>query len=535
MPMSADQEPVWIIEVKQVLEDITDEGLDRPPCVFTVPKTLKYVRPEAYEPQLLALGPYHHWRDDLYEMERLKVLTAKKVQTLFPNHKFEDIIRALAMHAPRIRARYDKHLKMSAIELAWIMAIDGLFMLQFLYTFGDNPLKSVLNLSPRLSVIVDSKGQQKPSYDCLVKDVMMLENQVPINVLKKILEVQCPSSEFGLSLLANMYLDICKKNSPFLIRAEPPLDGTALRKRGHLLGFYYSLINRMWDQEVQLDHAKAIEIEEQEGGGENGVKHKCGLPFCDMNHRSPMKVFDDLWDSISNLAIFKQGPLKVLGVVKDLITKVVPNFSGEKPEGDSSEGEKIIQVEEIVIPSVSSLVKAGIEFKPTDGGFYSIKFEKSTQTLYLPVIKLDVNSEVIIRNLVAYEALAITGPLVIARYAELMNGIVDTNEDAKMLKERGIIKSELKNGEIAELWNGMSKCIRLTRVEFMDEAIEGLNHDYNSLRTVKVYRMSKAYIYNSWRMLVILATILVIALMCLQSFCSVYNCPRFFHLEGAGK
>ncbi|KAK9748195.1 hypothetical protein RND81_02G042300 [Saponaria officinalis] len=529
------EEPVWIVEVRQVLEDATDEGLDRPPCVFTVPKTLKYVRPEAYEPQLLALGPYHRWRDDLYEMERLKVLTAKKVQALFPGHKFEDIIRSLAMHAPRIRARYDKHLKMSAIELAWMMAIDGLFILQFLYTFGSSPHESVLNLSPRLSVIVDSKSQQKPSYDCLVKDVMMLENQVPINVLKKILEVQCPSSEFGLNLLANMYLAMCKKNSPFKIRAEHPLDGSALKRRGHLLGFYYSLINRMWDQEVQLDQAKAIEIEELDGGDGKRVEQKCGLPFCNMDHRSPIKVFGDLWESISKLSFFKKGPFKVLGVVKDLVSNVVSNISGENSKGASGEGEKITQVEEIVIPSVSSLVKAGIELKPTDGGFFSIRFDKTTQTLHLPVVKLDVNSEVIIRNLVAYEALAISGPLVIAHYAELMNGIVDTEEDARMLKERGIIQSELKNGEIADLWNGMSKCIRLTRVEFIDKAIEGLNGDFNGLRTVKIYRMGKAYVYGSWKMLVFLATILVIALMCLQSFCSVYNCPRFFHLESAEK
>ncbi|KAL9239426.1 hypothetical protein vseg_013750 [Gypsophila vaccaria] len=249
-----------------------------------------------------------------------------------------------------------------------------------------------------------------------------------------------------------------------------------------------------------------------------------------MNHRSPTKVFGDLWESISHLSFFKKGPFKVLGVVKDLVSKVVPNFSGE---GNSSEGEKIIQVEEIIIPSVSSLVKAGLELKPTDGGFFSIRFDRITQTLHLPVVKLDVNSEVIIRNLVAYEALAISGPLVIAHYSELMNGIVDTEEDARMLKERGIIQSELKNGEIAELWNGMTKCIRLNRVEFIDEAIEGLNHNYNSLRTVKIYRMGKAYVYGSWKMLVFLATILVIALMCLQSFCSVYNCPRFFHLESA--
>ena len=71
---------------------------------------------------------------------------------------------------------------------------------------------------------------------------------------------------------------------------------------------------------------------------------------------------------------------------------------------------------------------------------------------------MGVNTEVYLRNLVAYEACVAAGPLVVARYTELMNGIIDTEEDAKFLRERGIVLNRLKiDKEVADLWNRTSK------------------------------------------------------------------------------
>ncbi|KAI3699764.1 hypothetical protein L2E82_44277 [Cichorium intybus] len=116
------------------------------------------------------------------------------------------------------------------------------------------------------------------------------------------------------------------------------------------------------------------------------------------------------------------------------------------------------------------MAQAGILFLPVNGGISEISFDSITSTLYLPVVDLDVNSEVYLRNLVAYEACVATGPLVVARYTELMNGIIDTEEDAKYLRERGIVLNHLKSDkEVADLWNGMSKSVKLTKVAKMDK------------------------------------------------------------------
>ncbi|KAF5758113.1 hypothetical protein HanXRQr2_Chr16g0725601 [Helianthus annuus] len=107
----------------------------------------------------------------------------------------------------------------------------------------------------------------------------------------------------------------------------------------------------------------------------------------------------------------------------------------EKPKDESDEP-KAPKIEEIKIPSVKDMAKAGIRFKPVEGGISNISFDVKTRTLYLPKVELDGNNKVYLRNLVAHEACVATGPLVMARYTELMNGIIDTEQDAKYLSKR---------------------------------------------------------------------------------------------------
>ncbi|KAK9280475.1 hypothetical protein L1049_014167 [Liquidambar formosana] len=131
------------------------------------------------------------------------------------------------------------------------------------------------------------------------------------------------------------------------------------------------------------------------------------------------------------------------------------------------------------------------------------------------------------RNLVAYEASAMSESLVFTRYTQFMNLIIDTADDVKLLRERGIIVNHLKSDEkVAELFNGMSKSIGLTDASDLDETIEKLNKYYNGNWEVRGYKLMKKYVFASWKMLTLVATILLLLLMGLQAFCSVYNCPR---------
>ncbi|KAJ8536188.1 hypothetical protein K7X08_034589 [Anisodus acutangulus] len=61
-----------------------------------------------------------------------------------------------------------------------------------------------------------------------------------------------------------------------------------------------------------------------------------------------------------------------------------------------------------------------------------------------------------------------------------MNGIIDTAEDVALLRERGIVLNRLKSDdEVANLWNSMSKSVKLTKVQLLDKVIEDVNKFYN--------------------------------------------------------
>ena len=58
--------------------------------------------------------------------------------------------------------------------------------------------------------------------------------------------------------------------------------------------------------------------------------------------------------------------------------------------------------------------------------------------------------------------------------------VIDSDEDAKILREKGIILNHLKSDkEVANLWSGMSKLLRLSREPLLDKVIEDVNKYYN--------------------------------------------------------
>jgi hypothetical protein len=186
-------------------------------------------------------------------------------------------------------------------------------------------------------------------------------------------------------------------------------------------------------------------------------------------------------------------------------------------------------VEEIEIPSVTQLHKIGVKFRPTKGGLESINFDKSSGKFYLPVIHLDDNSEVVLRNLVAYEACIAPEMMVFTRYTELMNGIIDDEEDVRILREAGIILNRLKSdGEVATLWNGMTKSVRITKVPILDKVIEGANTYYSKSWKVRMNVTMKKYVFSSWPCLTFLAANVLILMSILQAACSMYNCSKIF-------
>ncbi|KAK9078803.1 hypothetical protein SSX86_002861 [Deinandra increscens subsp. villosa] len=448
-----------------------DDLSDVPVCVFSVPKETSRFKPEAYVPLAIALGPYHHFETHLYQMERFKVAAVRAILSPDQVLSFESlVINRLVEKEPVIRACYHKYINLHGDTLAWIFAIDGLFLIGLFAYYLD-----ISTLMPK-----------KLLHDrVLCRDVMVLENQIPLYLLDEIWKDLRLSSTFR-SLqdrnveqreLIAMMRKFCE------IREPPPV----------------AVIRNMDNDDGIKTIAKEDNITE------NDLEE-----IIEMGLRLGMKGKAD----------------RPIEVIKNIPWEKISNLLGLKPSRPNKENvDDPPVVIEIDIPSASSLTKhAQISFEPINGGIKNTKFDINKATLHLPIITLDDYSEVMLRNLLAYEMATSSSTKQLARYVDLMSGIVDSEADARLLRDKGIIKGSMKDKEVANLFNGMNKSgFYMSR---SNNTIEQLNEYYKNRPMIKIWRFVKRDLICSKKVATLVLTIFASLLMILYSFCEVYGCSR---------
>ncbi|XP_057837102.1 putative UPF0481 protein At3g02645 [Cryptomeria japonica] len=475
--------------------DEQEEENDICVSVFSVPNELLAVKPEAYIPQCVSIGPYHHWRSQLFEMDRYKVATAPRFEKTITG-KFEAVVEEVKKYDWQIRNCYQKFLDYKEEPLAWLMALDASFLLDCLQYYVKR---------------ADRISSQVATHNAIMRDLMMLENQLPLFLLQKLLEMQLGSEDNAEERLCNLVTLVCQELSPFMLRKR---DSSRLyiKERGHILeALYYSI--------VSLPESTCL--------------------------RRALKA---LWKALSSLKtslvqvfsalserVFSGRPVQLVTQLSTNLVSAFETLSIKCKDVETDEERAYSSVEtpptrdELEIPSVSELYSAGVTLRPTEGDLTRIRFDQTSATLYLPKVRLDSNTEVVLRNLVAFEASASPGDLIFTRSTDFMNGIIDTVNDVQLLRKSGIIYNHLEDeGKVASLWNGLGKCVKLTQVKYLDQVIADVNKHYNNRWNVAAKKYVNKYIFGSLQLLTVLATGILLLLTCFQAFCSVYDCKRWW-------
>ncbi|GJM94732.1 hypothetical protein PR202_ga11405 [Eleusine coracana subsp. coracana] len=370
-----------------------------------------------------------------------------------------------------------------------MMVIDVSFLLEFLETISKNNNKNSM----------------------LLRDIVMLENQVPLFLLHEAIGLRTQPAQ---SMLITMLIGFFYQVSIFRGVGCPCTD---VNQYAHLLDFLYSnMVPRCTDESAGTD--------EDESRCKDGHRKRTLNSVVDFLVKRGSKLMSVLMDFMVRILVKVIASLPCLSVFSQPIEELTQAAS-EPPDVQNKNNNLSPLLEEIAVPCVADLAYAGVKFCPTVGDLSMINFSSETVTLHLPVIGVDINSEVVLRNLVAYEASVCTGPLIFARYIELMNGIIDTEDDARLLRECGIVLNHLKSDqEVAELWNGMTRSVRLTRVPALDKVIDDLNQHYNSCWKVKIRTFVKAHVLGSRELLGCIAVVLLLLFMGLQIFCVARGC-----------
>ncbi|XP_052183347.1 putative UPF0481 protein At3g02645 [Diospyros lotus] len=499
--------------VKEMLQNPLDP---HSVCFSAVPRWLSAAKPEAFAPQLIGLGPYHHMNPKFLELERFKLLGLSNVLRK-RGVSFDDLVGKVTKFEITIRGCYHRFLDLDGDTLASVVAIDGLFLIDFMSHHsqaddGDEK-KDSSKRSKRASdgLMFASKKLTKSG---IIADVLMLENQFPIKLLTKLCETLSSTEEDTQHHLSEMYRSFAsftEKISPLKLATISSSNPDFFNTQIHLLESLHTRISPNPEK-----HAQHFEME---------------LPEAAQEPSAVTGNWPQLAETIGRIFLPLTSLFRVLQKHIRLLLSAIPwnQILGLVCPPKSGDIDVENPVLEIAIPSVTQLADAGVKFNPVEA-IKDIKFDPKTCILHLSAIKLRSYTEVVIRNLIAFEATHDSGTQEFARYVDMMCGMVDTAGDAKQLRESKIIDSKLGEEEIAGLFNGISRFRERPKEETnVTNAIYGVNEYYSGTCRVKSYEMMKKYVFASWRILAVLGTLVGLSLMGLQSFCQVYGCSyRFF-------
>ncbi|GLJ20401.1 hypothetical protein SUGI_0370600 [Cryptomeria japonica] len=190
-PASEEQQLIsdeWTVEVKSFLEE-RKRGVTVVRASMRVPRALINAKSEAYIPQMVSLGPYHH--DSLQEEstgpshKRLKHLSQMDIYKLnstidaTKNKPVEVFFTQIKEKASEFEQFYDWKIN-DQEKFGWMMMVDALFLYQF--------LKNGLHLLRReVTLRHDGYGEiLTPTLTSIRCDIVKLENQIPFSLLKQI-------------------------------------------------------------------------------------------------------------------------------------------------------------------------------------------------------------------------------------------------------------------------------------------------------------------------------------------------------------
>ncbi|KAF3946519.1 hypothetical protein CMV_027223 [Castanea mollissima] len=122
-------------DCEEMIIDLPPQVLEPPPqcaecCIYRVPKRLRLVNGEAYTPKLISIGPFHHGKEELKDMEKQKLTYyIEFLQRTATNPR--DIASIIAEKQQKIIYCYDGGLEISSQNILKIVLLDSIFIIEY--------------------------------------------------------------------------------------------------------------------------------------------------------------------------------------------------------------------------------------------------------------------------------------------------------------------------------------------------------------------------------------------------------------------
>ncbi|KAI3996810.1 hypothetical protein MKX01_041110 [Papaver californicum] len=182
------------------------QELERPAQIFTIPSFVKRRNPDAYQPKLVSIGPYHYGKPELEPMQSHKNRAVIHFLERSPRQATkEQYVDALMLVHDRWWESYEQVPELrrwTPDNFIKLMMVDGIFLVKFLNVLQGNPNGNhdYADTDPMFG-----KRGHSFNYSYVMEDLLLLENQVPYLVLFTLLivseELTVEETEKNLSRL----------------------------------------------------------------------------------------------------------------------------------------------------------------------------------------------------------------------------------------------------------------------------------------------------------------------------------------------
>ncbi|KAL2492334.1 Plant protein of unknown function (DUF247) [Abeliophyllum distichum] len=190
--------------------------------IFKVGDHLRSINPKAYDPKIIAIGPSHHGKHHLQNMEQHKVTYLKLVLQRKDESSGARYVTAMRHLEDRARKFYAEDIQLDEHEFVKMLLLDGCFILKFLRKFqfkdyGDD----------------DPIFQYEHIQSHLLDDLMVFENQIPFFIINSLFDmIKIDTGDTINSLIWPLL-----QNSIFPVKDLPEVPET----QHHLLGIVHDL------------------------------------------------------------------------------------------------------------------------------------------------------------------------------------------------------------------------------------------------------------------------------------------------------
>jgi hypothetical protein len=448
----------WLTSIKKKLEQAREDDAlcsRKTVCIFRVPHSLREGDKKAYFPQLVSLGPYHHGQRRLRQMDRHKWRALHHVLER-TSEDVELYLQAVRELEERARGCYEGSITLSSSEFVQMMVLDGCFVIELL----QGAAKGFENLGYSSDDPVFAK---RGSIHSIQRDMIMLENQLPLFILDRLLGLQLgdPDQEGEVAKLIPRFFDA-------LMPTDVPTDESFPAYESTILGPGPSSLHC-------LDVFRRSLLRKRPQ---------------DLSSRKPQRL-----SRFTNLGEYFTSPPP-------------PVFVKRRQQ---------------LIHCVTELREAGVKFKrrKTDN-FWDINFKNGI--LQIPKLLIHYGTKALFLNLIAFEQCHPDGGNKITSYVVFMDNLINSHQDVAYLHYCGIIEHWLgSDAEVADLFNHLCQEVVFDRsTSYLSSLSSNVNGYYYKKWNAWRASLKHNYFSNPWAFISLVAAFILLLLTFLQTFYGVY-------------